>query len=281
MPRFERRSVLDIATNAVILITCVILVAANWSRLWPPTSMAALPKAPVSLDGATFKGDPESPIVVVEWSDYQCPYCAQAEKQTLAAIDARFIQTGKVQLAVRHHPLTAIHPQAQKAAEAALCAGRQGRFWEMHTVLFQNSKNLTGAELTNRAAGVGLDLRRFAACLERGEMTKQVEQDVAAARTLGLSGTPVFLIGRRQADGRVEVTTLLSGARPLEAFVQAIESAESARSGTRIFVWLSGVSALIAVAAGVRLRKRQSCRVVNAGAAEDAHHSILHTPTGS
>jgi hypothetical protein len=137
------KTVVDYSTTAVILATCVFLVWANSNKIWPPG--ASVPTAPQSLEGAALKGDPKAPVVIIEYSDYQCPFCAKSERETLPELDQKYIGTGQVQLAFRHHPLSRLHPFATQAAEAAVCAGRLGKFWEMHAALFADPKQLDWA----------------------------------------------------------------------------------------------------------------------------------------
>lgn len=248
-------------TTGAILVACGVVVAVNWSKFWPPPG-PEVPKQPVSLEGATLMGDPAAPIVLIEWSDYQCPYCARAQEQVLPAIEAAYIKTGRVQLAFRHNPLESIHPHAAKAAEAALCARRQGRFWEMNTELFRASKTLGDAALTRHATAVGLDVSAFSACLQGRVTSKQVAEDAKQATELGLTGTPAFLIGRRQVDGRVRITAVLLGSRAFEVFVEAIEDADKSTRTWEPAPWVSVLGVTLAVAVAVWTRRRwQSARM--------------------
>lgn len=257
--RFTERRALDTVSTVAILIATAVLIAANWHKIFPPPRHP-LPATPLSLDGATLKGSGTAPIVLIEFSDYQCPYCAAAEKEPLAAIKTEYIDTNRVQLAFRHNPLTAKHPQAMTAAEAALCAGQQGKFWEIHAALFRNPMNLTHADLVERAADAGLDLARFSACLASGQTAKQVEDDMAIARAIGLSGTPAFLIGRRQVDGRVKVTGVLVGAMPVEAFAEEIERAGTGESGRWMYASLAVAAVVIGVGVGISVRRTRAIR---------------------
>lgn len=241
----QNRSWLDLVVTLAILATCAVLVVANWSKLWPPGQVPRM--TPLSVEGATLKGNSTASVVIIEWSDYQCPYCALAEREVMAAIDGRYIRPGRVQLAFRHHPLTTIHPQAMKASEAALCAGEQRRFWEMHAALFQEASRLADSDLLSRARAIGLEVSRFESCLTSGATSTRVQEDVKQARLLGLTATPAFLIGRRQNDGRINVTTVLRGVRPLDEFVEAIEgaAADQADGWYRLTLITAGILAVV------------------------------------
>ena len=224
------RPMLDVVTTAMILVTCAVILYVNWPRVFPSSGTPDLPTAPIFLEGATLVGSPTARVVIVEYSDYMCPYCGKVEKEALPDIHKQYIQTGQVQLAFRHHPLEQLHPGATKASEAALCAGRQGKFWEMHAALFRDQRNMNESSLIARARDVALDEKAFKSCLS-GETVDQVQKDVASAEALRLSGTPVFLIGRRQTDGAVKVVDVLWGSRPAADFAVALAGALSSDPG--------------------------------------------------
>jgi protein-disulfide isomerase len=166
------------------------------------------PKVAVDATGPT-RGPTGAPVTIVEFSDFECPYCARAEptvKQVLAAYP------DKVRLVYRDFPLP-MHPRAPKAAEAAHCAADQGKYWEMHEKLFANSTKLEVGELKGYAKEVGLDQGKFDKCLESGEKAKVVESHRKAGEEAGVSGTPAFFINGR----------LLSGAQPIDAFKAIID----------------------------------------------------------
>jgi protein-disulfide isomerase len=176
------------------------------------------------------------------WTDYQCPYCGRVERESLASLDLQYVQTGKVQVALRHHPLSELHSHAKKAAEAALCSGLQGRFWEMHQAIFLDQAHLEEPSLVERARKIGLSIPQFSNCLATGTTAGVVQADTDAAQALRLTSTPSFLIGARQADGRVKATVRLTGARPFDEFRKAIESiakrAEAGRLTPSIFAFV-------------------------------------------
>ena len=166
------------------------------------------PKVAVEATGPS-KGPENAPITIVEFSDYECPYCSRAEetvKEVLAAYP------GKVRLVYRDYPLP-MHAKAPKAAEAAHCAADQGKYWEMHDKLFASGQKLEVSDLKAHAREVGLDGGKFDQCLDSSEKAKVVESHKKAGEEAGVSGTPAFFINGR----------LLSGAQPLEAFKKVID----------------------------------------------------------
>jgi protein-disulfide isomerase len=137
-------------------------------------------------------------------------------RDTYPQIVSEYIDTGKVRYAVMDFPLRN-HPHAFKASEAAVCAGDQNKFWEMHDLLFTNQQALDAPKLPGYAAQLGLDRAAFEKCLEDGKKT-QVDSDLAAARKAGVSATPTFLIGWIDADGKVKIEQQLRGAQPYASF---------------------------------------------------------------
>ena len=157
-------------------------------------------------------------MTIVEFSDFQCPFCVRA-RPTVNKV--REVYGEKVRFAFRHFPL-AFHEQAQKAGEAAACAGDQDKFWEMHDRLWKSPGRLQPSDLKEHAAALGLDPEAFGRCLDSGRHASVVTEDAAEGSRLGVSGTPAFFINGRP----------LVGAQPFEAFAEVIdeELARSARA---------------------------------------------------
>jgi protein-disulfide isomerase len=149
-------------------------------------------------------------VTIVEFSDFQCPFCARVNP-TLARLQEAY--PGKLRIVFRDLPLLNIHKNAGHAAEAAHCANDQGKFWEMHDRLFANQQKLAPADLKEHAVAIGLDAAAFNQCLDSGKYTADWRRDSEEASRLGLSGTPAFFINGR----------LLSGAQPYEAFAQIVD----------------------------------------------------------
>ena len=183
----------------------------------------ALPKEPIGIADEPSKGDGKARVAVIEFSDYQCPFCGRYTKETLGRIEDDYVDTGKVKYVFRDLPLQ-FHKNAFKAAEAAHCAGEQGKFWEMHDMLFQNQSALAPEQLPAYAKTLGLSEAGFERCLESGQFAADIKKDMADAGTVGISGTPTFLIGVVQpGDGRVKIVKKLVGAKPYEEFKAAID----------------------------------------------------------
>jgi protein-disulfide isomerase len=180
----------------------------------------------VSTVGAQTQGDAQAKVVVVEFSDYQCPFCGRYANETYSRIIDDYVKTGKVKYVLRNFPLEPIHPLARKAAEAAECAGDQGKYWEMHERLFRNQRALSAKEMLGHAAVVGLDQARFQQCFDSGKFSGKVKADIDDGQKLNVRGTPTFFFG--YPDGKdpakVNAMKLLSGAQPLSAFTEILEN---------------------------------------------------------
>jgi protein-disulfide isomerase len=168
------------------------------------------PKVEISHDPARLRGRPDAPITIVEFSDFQCPFCQRAQpalKDVLAKYGER------VKLAYRDFPLQQIHPRAQAAAEASRCAADQGKFWEYHDLLFTNFGKLDQAALLGHARTLQLDEGRFESCLSGGKHQAAVEKDAQEGAAAGVNGTPAFFVNG----------IFLSGAQPASAFEKIID----------------------------------------------------------
>jgi len=184
----------------------------------------AFREATLSIDGAPFLGQKNAQVTVVEFSDYQCPFCARNFQQTFPQILSDYIKTGKVKYVFRDFPLESIHPLAFKASEAARCGGEQGKFWEMHDKLFTNQTKLTADDLASHAKEVGLDAAKFKECLGSGKQAAKIRDDQAEGRKAGVSGTPGFFMGLTQANqSTVKAVKFINGAQPYANFKDGIE----------------------------------------------------------
>lgn len=170
----------------------------------------------VATDGRPSVGPREAPVTIVEFTDYQCPFCARHSQNTKGQLMAAY--EGKVRYVVRHFPLTSIHPLAHRAAEAAECALDQGKFWEYSELLYSRAPAFADDQLKGYAAELGLDGGRFIRCLESGEKTQVVERDVREGSGYGVQSTPTFFI-----NGQV-----VQGAQPLAQFQAIVDAAMSA-----------------------------------------------------
>ncbi|HEU5183419.1 MAG TPA: DsbA family protein [Gemmatimonadaceae bacterium] len=198
----------------------------------PVQTARAAPAGPVraNIAEAPFLGRADAPVTIVEFSDYQCPFCQRFFSTTLPALKAEYIDAGKVRYVFRDYPIDQLHPLARKAAEAAHCAGEQGKFWEMHDVLFQNGTALALPQLAEHARALRLDGAAFDACLSSGRHAARVDRGIADAAAAGVQGTPGFVIGKTTSRDVVEGTPV-RGAQPLATFRQIIERALAPASG--------------------------------------------------
>lgn len=175
-------------------------------------------RAAIDLAAAPSKGSATAAVTLVEFSDFQCPYCQRINP----VLDDVLASYGdQVRLVFMQFPLTSIHPQAFKAAEAALCANAQGEFWSMHDALFAQPKKLAPSDLEQRGNDLGLDMTAFSTCLDSGEMSPEVRRQVAAGRAAGVSGTPTFLVNGRLLE--------LQGGQPPGEQITAMIDDELAR----------------------------------------------------
>lgn len=170
-------------------------------------------KVDVSTDDDPSKGSENAPVTIIEFSDFECPFCGRFFTQTLPQIEENYINDGKVRLVYRDFPL-GFHPQAQKAAEAAECADEQGKFWEMHDKLFEDGVSGGVGSFKQYAEDLGLDTAKFNDCLDSGAMASEVQNDMQDGQSAGVSGTPTFFINGQK----------VVGAQPFSAFENIIDS---------------------------------------------------------
>ncbi len=179
----------------------------------------------ISLDDDPVKGNPNAPITILEFSDFQCPFCAKFHSTTLPQIQTNYIDSGKVKFVYRDFPIQNIHPNAVAAAIASECADEQGMFWEYHDMVFKNQKNWQGLDVSNAvnrfeqfASDLDLDTGKFNNCLESAKYLDEVKNDLSDGRSYGVTGTPAFFIGNEKI-GYVKVF----GAQPYSVFQRAID----------------------------------------------------------
>jgi protein-disulfide isomerase len=158
----------------------------------------------VDPDRDHLRGPVDAPVIVLEYGDFECRYCGQAERP----IRQLLTEHGDVQYVWRHLPLADVHPRAQLAAEAAEAASVQGAFWEMHDLLIEHQDALRMPDLVRYAAGLGLDVERFRDDLRRHVGAARVAEDVESADLSGVSGTPTFFVNGRRHHGAYDIATL-------------------------------------------------------------------------
>ena len=187
-----------------------------------PRRPKPIPTTPISLDGTAVRGLAAARVGVIEFSDFECPYCARFHERTYPRVLSEYVNTGKVLFAFRHLPIEQIHAGAFRAAEAAECADAQGKFWPMVDMLFQPPRTFDAEALAVRAERAGLVLPRFELCLA-GEVAEEVRRDIREAKALGINSTPSFLMGVMGEGGRLKVLRHESGAVPPDAFVRMLD----------------------------------------------------------
>jgi protein-disulfide isomerase len=179
----------------------------------------------VDISNRPAAGNEGAPVTLVEFSDFECPYCGRHVRDTMPQIEAAYIVTGKVRYVFRHLPLESIHKAAFQAHRVAACAFEQGRFWPMHDRLFSNQKALGDRAFDRDVDAVGLNNGQFQTCLGDSRVNALIRADIADAERLGITGTPTFLIGRSDpARKTVLAERVLSGAQPFSRFREAIDA---------------------------------------------------------
>ena len=186
----------------------------------PPTPVTV---SNISIGNAPTIGSDNAPITVVEFSDFQCPFCASFFSNTLSQIKTEYVDTGKIKFVYKHYPLD-FHQNAKIAAVASECANEQGKFWEYHNVLLGNQsawETLSGNDTVKTFVGysesLGLDSNYFRDCLSSLKYERYVDSDLEEGSKLGVTGTPSFFVGK---EGKY---TLVEGAQPFESFRQTID----------------------------------------------------------
>lgn len=212
----------------------VIIAASIYISFGVPNSRAPLPQSlpadgggkvlegpvEVSIDDDPYLGRADAPVTIIEFSDFQCPFCRKLWRDVLPQIKKDYIDTGKVRFVYRDFPLVALHEMAQPSAEAAECAQDQGKFWDMHDKIFaqqdkkgQGTIAYTIADIKKWAGQIGLNQNQFDGCLDTGKYKSEVEKDQTDGVAAGVQGTPATFINGQ----------LVSGAQAYEIFKRAIE----------------------------------------------------------
>jgi len=216
------KNTLDTVATIAMIIAAGVLI---WKIVLVPSDnrkreSLAVPKSPVSIAGSPVVGDPRTRAVMVEFSDFECPFCGQFARETMPAIQRDYVSAGKLRVAFRHNPL-AMHLRAPAAAQSATCAAAQGKFWEMHNLLFAKPSLLADEDLKKKAMDAGVEKTAFEACMTRGG--NSVERDLADAKALGIQTTPAFLFGLEDQPGSVRISSVLTGAAPFSVFSKTLD----------------------------------------------------------
>jgi protein-disulfide isomerase len=180
----------------------------------------------IDLTAGHQKGNEDALVALIEFSDYECPFCIRHSRETMPLIEKNYIATGKILYGFRDFPIDQLHPQAIRAHEAAQCAGDQNKYWEMHSRMFGQPVQHTPESLEATATQIGLDIGTYRACVSSGKHTAAIRASVALAESFGANGTPGFFIGIiDKTTNTVKITRAISGAVPFAQFAQAIEGA--------------------------------------------------------
>lgn len=176
----------------------------------------------VSMDDDPVMGKSDAKVAIVEFTDYQCPFCQRHSEQTLPKLKENYIDTGKVQYVLRDFPLS-FHKKARSAAIAANCAGEQEAYWLMHEKLFDRNAQFTKDGFIKIAKNIKLDIEKYSVCLDDPAQITEVNKDLKYGKQVGVSGTPAFFIGRVK-NGQLVNAQFISGARAYSSFSKVIDS---------------------------------------------------------
>jgi protein-disulfide isomerase len=180
----------------------------------------------IDVSHAPALGREDAVVTLIEYSDYECPFCIRHFRQTMPLIEQNYVKTGKIRYVFRDLPIDQNHPQAIRAHEAARCALEQNKFWDLHLRLFSAPGTHTPAALEEQARASGLDQSAFRACIASGRTTRGVRETASVADSLGATGTPWFFVGMRDLKTeQVRVVKSIGGAQPYEQFSTAIDTA--------------------------------------------------------
>lgn len=196
-------------------------IRALLERGQPAQAPQPAPAAPVkvSVKGAYILGKADAPVTMVEFTDYECPFCRQFHNASFDELKRKYVDTGKVRYVSRDYPLP-FHPRALPAAKVARCAGEQGRFWEMRHALITSA--LDTETMVKLSKAMNLDVKALQACIADQRVDKALQDDIADADAMGVSGTPTFVLGRSNGDS-VEGLRIV-GAQPLATFESRIDA---------------------------------------------------------
>jgi protein-disulfide isomerase len=226
--------VLDVVATGLVIIAATVFLGTYVNSRWISPRGTASPLKPVEdVKGLTVPAgmarhaSGAGSVALLEFTDFQCPYCGRHARDTAPALKKEFVDTGIIRHVVFNFPLEAMHPDAHRAAAAAECAARQGRYWDMHGRLFVEPKALDIAGLRRTAGTLGLRLDDFDQCVD-AESADAIAADVAEGKRLGVTSTPTFFVGLMQGAS-IALHKRINGALPLSEFRNAIE-AVSARA---------------------------------------------------
>ena len=181
------------------------------------------PPSTMSMAGTSFRGEAGAPVAIIEYGDFECPFCRRFQHTTYPQIQEAYIKTGKLRYYYRDMPLP-FHQQALPAARAAHCAGEQGKFWQMHDSLFADDGPLEAGGIDARATKLGLDVSKLNGCVASDRFANVIQKGLDEAAQMQITGTPTFLVGTVDAKGNiVNIKKAIVGAQPFEAFKATVD----------------------------------------------------------
>ena len=213
-------------------LTTVAMLAAAGTVVWIATSASASRAnpgvgnrasvvegvlSPALIARSSAKGQANAKWAIVEFSDYQCPYCARHANEVFPELDKEFVSTGKIKYLFLNFPLTSIHPHAIAAAQAAECAGAQTRYWDMHDQLFRNQKAIPQRRFADYGKAIGLEMPTFEDCMSKSAKAT-ISDDESLGKRFGVQSTPTFLIGQVEKDGSIRLERKVTGMMPYPDF---------------------------------------------------------------
>ena len=209
--------------NARRTFVLVFAIAAVWLLGKPGLTSEPLV---LSLSGSSTLGSDEAPVTLVEFSDYECFYCRRHTVQIQPLIVEAYVKTGKLRYVVREFPPKDTDKPGFMAAEAALCAGNQDRYWEMRTLLFESQPNFSSEKLLANAQSLGLEMAPFETCLAERTHRDRARKDYLDGKAAGIRAVPVFFLGITDPDnpGRIRVVRTITGSKIYKVYASAIDS---------------------------------------------------------
>jgi protein-disulfide isomerase len=176
----------------------------------------------IALENRAMLGDREAPLTLIEFTDYECPFCKKFSINSLDVIKKKYIKTGKLKLYVKELPLE-FHKNARKLAELALCSGKQNKYWQVRKAIFSKQGEITASNFENYITDLGIEINSVRKCLDEGFYDAQIEKDITDASDIGISATPWFLLGKYDKNGNFDGIQI-KGAQPTGNFVKEIEA---------------------------------------------------------
>jgi protein-disulfide isomerase len=194
-----------------------------------PAQPALKPPATMGVDGEPYKGEPTAKLAIIEYADFQCPFCRRFEHDIYPQIRDTYVNTGRLKYFHRDMPLP-FHQGAMPAARAVHCATEQGKFWELHDSLLGDAASLSAADIDERAGKLGMNVGQLDKCISSDRFADIIQRSVTEANEMQVSGTPTFIIGTLDTQGKVvSVKKTVVGASPFEAFKAALDPLLAAR----------------------------------------------------